>query len=74
MEKHVIKAVHEKNVEELLVSLGMLEELKSGKLNCSKCNRVINMQNLLCLYPDGDKVRICCNARECYESVLRETS
>jgi hypothetical protein len=72
MEKQVIKAVHENNLEELLKRLGMLEDLKNGKLHCSKCNKIITTNNLLCLYPVGENINVSCNAQGCYESVLRE--
>ena len=72
MRKHIIRAVHEQDLGELLKSLGLSELMTKGALRCSICGSIVNLDNLLCIYPSGDEVKVCCKNQECYESVLRE--
>jgi len=72
MRKHIIRAVHEQDLGELLKSLGLSELMAKGALRCSICGSIVNLDNLLCIYPSGDEVKVCCKNPECYEKVLRE--
>ncbi|MBA7677537.1 hypothetical protein ES703_85795 [subsurface metagenome] len=72
MRKHIIRAVHEQDLGELLKSLGLSELMTKGALRCSICGSIVNLDNLLCIYPSGDEVKVCCKNPECYEKVLRE--
>lgn len=72
MRKHVIRAVHEQDLEELLKSLGLSELMAKGELKCGICGSIVNLENLLCIYPSSDEVKVCCKNQECYKSVLRE--
>ncbi len=74
MTKHTIKAVHDQDLELLLDGLGLDEQIREGKIECGICAKTIDMSNLLCVYPSGAMIKVCCSNRECYESVLRETS
>jgi hypothetical protein len=73
MEKHTIRAVHEQDLEKLLESLGLTELMIKGELRCGICGSIVNLDNLLCIYPSSDKVKVCCKNQECYKGVLRET-
>lgn len=72
MRKHIIKAVHEQDLRELLKSLGLSELMAKGELKCDICGAIVNLDNLLCIYPSKDEVKVCCKNPECYERVLRE--
>jgi len=72
MRKHTIRAVHEQDLEELLKSLGLSELITEGELTCGICGSIVNLDNLLCIYPSNEEVKVCCKKPECYESVLRE--
>jgi hypothetical protein len=72
MEKHVIRAVHEQDLQDLLESLGLTELMARGELRCGICGSTINLDNLLCIYPSGDEVKVCCKNQVCYKSVLSE--
>ena len=74
MTKHTIKAVHDQDLELLLDGLGLTEQISEGQIECGICGTTIDMNNLLCIYPSGEMIKVCCKNRECYESVLRETS
>lgn len=73
MKKQFVKAVHEKDLEQLLNNLGLSEVMARGELKCSICGVIITLDNLLCVYPSGDEVKVCCNKRECYEKVFKRT-
>jgi len=73
MRKHIIRAVHEQDLGELLKSLGLSELMTKRALRCSICGSIVNLDTLLCIYPSKDEVNVCCKNPECYERVLRET-
>jgi hypothetical protein len=68
--KHVIHAVHDLDLDELLRNLGLLEPLKNGELRCNICGCQVNRKNLGCLYPNENDVRICCIKLSCLEKVM----
>jgi len=72
MRKHTIRAVHEQDLEVLLNSLGLSELMAKGELNCGICGSIVNLDNLLCVYPLKDEVKVCCKNPECYKQVLKE--
>jgi len=72
MRKHIIKAVHEQDLGELLNNLGLSEPIARGELRCGICGSIVNLDNLLCIYPSGDEVKVCCKNPECYKQVLGE--
>ena len=72
MRKYRIRAVHEQDLEELLNSLGLFELMAQGELKCGICGSIANLDNLLCIYPSDDKVKVCCKNPQCYERILRE--
>jgi hypothetical protein len=74
MTKHTITAVHEQDLEILLDGLGLTEQISKGQIKCGVCGTTIDMNNLLCIYPSGEMIKVCCTNKECYESVLTETA
>ena len=46
--------------------------MTKGELRYGICAAIVNLDNLLCLYPSGDEVKICCKDPDCYEQVLTE--
>ena len=70
MKKHVLKAIHEGDLESLLEHLGLRKTLDNGLLRCGNCERVVDLKSLFCLYPLQNDIKVCCNRRECYEQIL----
>jgi hypothetical protein len=64
-----ILAVHEKDLDTFLESLGLLEALEKHELRCSLCDSIITRENFLCAYPENGKIQVCCNAVECYKTM-----
>ena len=68
--KFYIKAVHEKNLDSLLESLGLTEPLEQGKLVCAICGCKITRANIGTIFPDEGQVRVCCNNPGCLPKVI----
>jgi len=70
-EKYTLQAVHERDIEKFFDDLNLLEPLQKGELRCGVCGRKIGKDNFLAVYPDKNKIKVCCNKPECYEEVLK---
>jgi hypothetical protein len=66
----VIEAIHEDNLEDFLQKLGLLEDLRSGQLHCSSCNRVVDMNSIQCVFTHEGKIGFCCENQLCYEKMI----
>lgn len=71
MEKYKLHAVHEHDIEWFFEDLNLLEPLQKGELRCGICECKIDKENFLAVYPDKNKIKVCCNKPECYEEVLK---
>jgi hypothetical protein len=60
-----IQAVSDDNLEDLLISLGILDELRAGKIMCVECGEKITLETLQLTSMTDGKVIICCNKPEC---------
>jgi hypothetical protein len=69
-DRHEIKAVHEKNLEEMLESIGLLDSVKKGLILCHFCGKKISLENINCLYPKKGDIVFCCGDISCYEKAL----
>jgi len=63
----------EKEFEEILEKLDLLEKIKNQEIRCSICNTIISKENFGCIYlsKEGD-VRVTCSNPECLERVNME--
>jgi hypothetical protein len=64
-----ILAVHEKNLDLFLKSLGLLEAFEKRELKCALCGSVITRDNFYCVYPENGIVKVCCNKLDCYKTL-----
>jgi len=67
-----LKAVHDADLENYLMSLGILDGIKNGDFKCKYCGTTITLENLLCLYPVNEEISICCDRPSCYQMALKE--
>jgi hypothetical protein len=70
--KEKIHAVSNKNLAELIRSLGLAEELEKEKLVCSFCKNKLSYENIGCIYPLKNEIRLSCNSLKCLERTLEE--
>ena len=69
----IVRAVHEDDLEGLLRSLGILQPLLAGTLQCAVCGKVVTMSAVGCILPQQDKVVVSCDSPECCAAVGRQT-
>lgn len=69
-EKKKINLVHDSNLEELLRSLGILDDFKNGKKRCKFCKRVVNFSNLHSLFKESGDIKLVCNSPECIKELI----
>ena len=74
MKKHKIHAVHEYDIEGLLKSLELWDDLISGKLNCDICGCKIDKTNFGGIFPLDNEIKFYCEKTECYHQVLMKKS
>lgn len=64
-----IKAVYDHQLESLLASLGILDELIAGEIKCAVCECQVSLDNLGAIFPDGDNVGVCCDNERCVQVI-----
>ena len=66
MRKRVeVKAIYDQNLEQVLASLGILDKLIAGELNCAICSCQVDFDNLGTIFPDGDEIGVSCDNDRC---------
>jgi len=73
--KEVIKAVHKDDLEELLHSLKIFDEVIKGKMKCKFCKTVITPDNLHSIFPHSGNIQLVCSDLNCVKQLydfLRE--
>lgn len=70
LHREKIKAIHKKDLESILSHLGILDNISAGKVQCSKCGKVITIDNIQCILLENDEIKLCCNNLDCYKSII----
>lgn len=70
MDKGEIQAVHDDDLEILLKSLGVFEDIINGKKKCDFCDAVITLDNIQCVFPREGEICFCCTEEGCYRLLL----
>ena len=65
-----IKAVLDSDMDAFLESLGLLERLNTGQLQCAICGKKVTRENFFCVYADDSVIRVCCDDLQCYQIVV----
>ena len=69
-EKVIIKAVYDAELNSLLEKLGMLEDMKNGKIKCSFCDCTLIFDNFGGIFNENGYLKPFCQKTECYIEVL----
>jgi len=72
MKKYKIRAVHSRDLDRFLESLGLLKPLEAGDLKCTFCGCQINRENFQCAFSFKGEIGISCDKPTCYERALIE--
>jgi hypothetical protein len=70
MEKKILKAVHDDDLEGVLKGLGIHRDLAQGKLGCAFCKDAITWDNLHSIFPDSGAIKCSCCRPECVKMLL----
>lgn len=70
MEKEKSLMVHERNLEQFLESLGLLDDIQNGKIECFNCKDKISLNNFQSVFPLKGKIKVCCSKFECFQIAL----
>lgn len=70
MDKGEIQAVHDDDLQILLESLGVFEQVQNGTEKCAYCGKAINLENLQCIFPDNNEINFCCTEDSCYRMLV----
>ena len=65
MEKKILKAVHDQDLEKLLNGLGISDTIKNGEKKCKFCESVIALDNIHAIFPESGDIKIVCDSPIC---------
>ena len=65
-EKKEVKAIHAKDLDDLLKKSGQLEDFENKKINCIICNDVISKDNIGRVKITTQKLQFTCKKSECF--------
>lgn len=69
-DENEIKAVHEQDLENAIQTMGLLDELKAGKLTCKFCGTTITLENMHSILPHSQGFSFICDTPECVEKLM----
>jgi len=70
LSREAIDAVHDNDLETLLLRLGLLHDVHSGRSKCKFCRSVVTLDSLQALFPDSGSVAIVCDKPECVKRMM----
>ena len=65
-----INAVYDEELDQLLTSLELVDDLNSGKLLCYFCGNQITRDNLGSIFPHENDIKVCCTGLDCTVQLL----
>ena len=69
-EKKQINTIHERDIENLLIQLGIKEQFLNNELNCKFCKDTVNMENIYSFLPESGTVNIICDKPKCITDLM----
>lgn len=70
MKNNQMKAVYDNDLEKLLKSLGVYEEVVAGKYNCLFCDNTITVENIDSIVPHEQSIRFTCDNPSCHSKLI----
>lgn len=65
-----MKAVHDKDLIDLLQSLGVYENILSGSYHCILCNKEISISNIDSIVPYNNTIQFTCDDLKCHLKLI----
>lgn len=69
MKNNRLQAVHDDDLSNLLMSLGVYENVQNGKCSCLFCQKVITFDNLGAIVPISGEISFVCDSAMCLNSM-----
>ena len=70
MRKRVeVKAIYDKDLEQVLANLGVLDKIIAGEINCAVCGCQVDLDNLGSVFPEGNEIRVTCDNNRCVRTI-----
>lgn len=66
MKNNQMKVVHDDDLERLLKSLNVYEDVSNGKYECLFCHNKITLQNIDAIVPYEGSVQFTCDNPDCH--------
>lgn len=70
VKENKMKAVHDKDLENLLQSLQVYEDVINGMYKCIFCDEKITLDNIDSIIPYENTVQFTCDKLECHEKLI----
>lgn len=64
-----VKAVLDNDLSEFLDSIGVLGDIKAGRMKCKFCDEVVTLENLHAIFPDSGNISVICSDPECVKAL-----
>ena len=67
---HDINAIHSRDLDKLLVKIGMLDDFNAGRITCKFCKNIITRDNLYSILPESGAFNFVCEDSICVSRLL----
>lgn len=73
MEKHFkeMDAVHADDLQNLLLKVGLLDSLNSGKLRCKFCQNSVTEDDIYSVIKDSGQYKVVCERADCVSQLMQ---
>ena len=68
-QKEIIRAIYHKDVANFFESIGLLETLQRGEIQCSICGEQITINNLRAIANKSGEYLFCCEKELCIQKL-----
>jgi hypothetical protein len=70
LERNSLLAVHESDLETYLQSLGLLQDVRAGKIKCQFCGERLTLDRVAAVFPLGGSIKVACDRPACQAELL----
>ena len=64
-----LKTVLDDELADFLASIGVLADLKAGRLKCKYCTELVTLDNFHAIFPDSGNISVVCSSLECSKAL-----
>lgn len=65
IEREVISAVHDNDLQEYLSSIGILRKLELNEYHCAFCEAIVNLENIGAVFSKDGEIYVTCEQPKC---------